>query len=170
MVFVTVGNSANCFNRLLMAVEHLASSGYFGKEEVIIQKGPCTEFNPVYCRAKDFFSPEEFDELLNQARLVICHGGCTLLNVIKQKKIPVVIPRRQKYGEIINDHQLHFVRTLAEQGLVSPAYEIDELPLAIEKTVDLSSKLTRFDIDRKSPMLNLIDLAVQELTKKYSDL
>ena len=131
MIFVTVGNANQGFKRLLQEVDRLAGEGFFGSEEVFLQTGRLSGFSPQNCLFKDFLRGKEFLEKMRDASLIICHGGCTALQVISLGKLPVVMPRMRRYREHINDHQVAFVRALAEKGRVIPAFEPAELKSAI---------------------------------------
>jgi UDP-N-acetylglucosamine transferase subunit ALG13 len=41
------------------------------------------------------------------------------------------MPRRRKYGEVVDDHQDELVQALCLEGRVIPAYEPQDLPNAI---------------------------------------
>ena len=131
MIFVTVGNATQGFRRLLDAVDRFAGGGLFGDDEVFIQSGNNPGFRPVYCKHEAFVSRDDFNRKIQAAGIVVCHGGATLFEVIKSGKTPVVMPRRKKYGEHIDDHQFELVQALVDEGRVIPCYEPDELPAAI---------------------------------------
>jgi len=162
MVFVTVGNANQGFTRLLAAIDQLAGQGVFGNDAVLIQSGHNEDFHPKHCKSQPFFAMEEFEELLKHSDLIISHGGCTLMSIVRLGKIPVAMPRIKKYGEHVNDHQVQLVEALASEGRVIPAYEPGELPVAIEEAKRRSESGVRSE-EKKSPMLNLIAKAIQEL-------
>jgi UDP-N-acetylglucosamine:LPS N-acetylglucosamine transferase len=109
---------------------------------------------------------EEFDRRLEEADLVISHGGCTVLSAIRLGKVPVVMPRRKKYGEHVNDHQVQLVQALAEEGRVIPAYEPEDLPGAIGKAMEARGKRLEVGGERKqNRMLELVGKAIEELMK-----
>ena len=159
MVFVTVGNATGGFRRLLDAVDRLAGEGFFNGEPVLVQSGNNPDFAPRHCEARAFLAIEEFRARLHEATLVICHGGATQLEVVRRGKIPVVMPRRRKYREIVNDHQLQLARLLAERRLASLAMEVEDLPHAIGRALSWPGPAP----DLKSDMLRLVDEAICEL-------
>lgn len=145
MIFVTVGNPHNPAPRILNAVEDLAVQGYFGDERVVVQSGHNPEFTPRRCTAVPFMDMETFTQHVREARVVICHAGAgSLSHVIRTGKTPVVIPRRHKYGEHIDDHQMELAQAFAQRGLVVVAAEVSELPAAIQEA--LSRPPLRVDI------------------------
>jgi len=48
---------------------------------------------------------------------VITHGGpSTYMQVLQHGKIPIVVPRQEKFGEHINDHQLRVSKQVIKKG------------------------------------------------------
>ena len=134
MVFVTVGNAHDGSMRLLNAVEALATAGYVGEEPVVIQSGNNSDFHPARCQSRPFLSMDEFQQHVREARVVICHAGAgTLSSVLRTGKTPVVIPRRVKYNEIVDDHQVELLEAFVKRGLVVAAREVEDLPAAIRE-------------------------------------
>ena len=132
MIFATVGNATQEFGRLIRAVDDWVAKGLAEGQPVFIQTGHSREVVPQYCEWGAFLPMDEFDWRLSSARLVICHGGCgTVLQAVRLGKVPVVMPRRKKYQEHVNDHQIQLVEVLASEGYVVPAYEPADLPGAI---------------------------------------
>lgn len=132
MIFLTVGNATQGFARLIEAVDSLGLRGGFGSEEVLAQTGHTCVEQSRYCQCRDFLPMEEFEALIRQAELIITHGGAgTLLHVLSLGRVPVVMPRRKKYGEHLDDHQVDLIQVLAGDGRVIPAYEVQDLPGAI---------------------------------------
>jgi UDP-N-acetylglucosamine transferase subunit ALG13 len=131
MIFVTVGNANQGFRRLLDAIDDLAASDIFKHDSVLVQCGSNSDFHPRNCAKQDFFPPEKYRELIETAEIIVCHGGAgTLHHVFQAGKVPVVMPRRQKYAEHVDD-QYALVKALAEQGRVIPAFEPADLPGAV---------------------------------------
>ena len=161
MVFVTVGNATQGFRRLLDAIERQAGAGLFGMEPVLIQSGHNPGFQSSRCEVKPFISMDEFNEAMEAASLIICHGGCTQLHAVRLGKVPVVMPRRKKYLEHVNDHQVQLVEALASQGKIVPAYEAGDLEAAITRARDLNENPV---VLAPSPMLSLVAQAIDELT------
>lgn len=164
MIFVTVGNATQGFRRLLDAVDTLCGNGHLRHEQVFIQTGRNPAFKSHHCECKPFLSLDEFQQWMEKADLIICHGGCgTLLHAVRLGKVPVVMPRRKKYGEHVNDHQLQLVEALAVEGRIIPAYEPEDLSQAIVDAV-------RRNVQRVPPppsrMIALVTHAIEELIGK----
>jgi UDP-N-acetylglucosamine transferase subunit ALG13 len=160
VVFVTVGNATQQFRRLLDAVDRVAESGAFGSERIFIQSGHNPGFQSLHCEVQPFVSMDEFEKLMSSATLIICHGGCTQLHAVRLGKVPVVMPRRKKYGEHVNDHQLELISALASEKKVVPAHEAADLAAAITEARRLNENPLPIS---SSPMLSLVARAIEEL-------
>lgn len=166
MIFVTVGNATQGFRRLLDAVEALASSGFFATERVVIQYGNNPDFSSRHCEASAFYSMEQFCDFMEKSDTIICHSGCgTMYHALRLGKIPVVMPRRKKYDEHVNDHQIQLVNALADQKRIVPAHEVADLPEAIRQ----SRSLSKDKPDRQPPpMIELVGRAIDDLMSHSS--
>jgi UDP-N-acetylglucosamine transferase subunit ALG13 len=133
VILVTVGNATQGFRRLLDRVDQLAGENAFRKKEMVfIQSGNNPEFHPLNCKHESFLNMETFRAKIREADLVITHAGAgTLLNALQAGKIPVVMPRRKKYGELVDDHQVELGEVLAAERRINPVYELEDLPAAI---------------------------------------
>jgi UDP-N-acetylglucosamine transferase subunit ALG13 len=161
LIFVTVGNATQPFDRLLSAIDELAGKGVFEGEHVLIQSGNSPEFEARHCEVRPFISMDEFSDLMEQASLIICHGGCgTQLHAIRLGKIPIVMPRLEKHGEHLNDHQLQLVQALAAERKIVPAYDVNDLAQAIIQARELNKMSL---VAQTSPMLGLVAQAIEDL-------
>ena len=127
MIFVTVGTHEQPFDRLVAYIDQLKENGTL-TEEVIIQTGFST-YEPKHCRWQKLFPYKEMVQMVEQARIVITHGGpSSFIMPLQIGKIPVVVPRQKQYDEHVNDHQLIFAKALAErQGNLIVVEDIAEL-------------------------------------------
>ena len=114
MIYVTVGTHEQPFNRLVQCVDELKGNGII-EEDVVIQSG-FSDYEIKHCEHKKLFSSQEVAENYANARIIIMHGGpSTMIESIRDGKIPIVVPRQKKYGEHINDHQLEFCRAVQDR-------------------------------------------------------
>ena len=115
MIFVTVGTHEQQFNRLIRQIDELKEEGVI-TSDVFIQVG-FSDYQPRFCRWERFLSYDEMNNLMEKADIIITHGGpATFMNVIANGKKPVVVPRRKKFGEHVNDHQLDFCKRIVQEG------------------------------------------------------
>ncbi len=127
MIFVTVGTHEQQFNRLVEYIDLLKEQEKI-KEDVLIQTGYST-YEPKFCRWEKLLPYEEMQKNIADARIVISHGGpASFVAPLQLGKIPIVVPRSHAFEEHVNDHQVEFVKTVAERmGTIIPVYEITEL-------------------------------------------
>jgi UDP-N-acetylglucosamine transferase subunit ALG13 len=161
LVFVTVGTATQGFPRLLRAVDEHAGAGLFGEEPVLMQVGSTRDFIPRHAEWRPFWPRPEFDRLVREASLIVMHGGATVLEVVRLGKVPVVMPRRKKYGEHVNDHQLELVELLAAEGRLVPAWEPGDFPAAVREARGRAAPPVR-----SAPMVGLVEAAIRELIER----
>lgn len=114
MIFVTVGTHEQQFNRLIQCVDELKRDGVI-REDVFIQTGFST-YEPQYCRWSKLIPYEEMVKNVEQARIVITHGGpASFIMPLQMGKVPIVVPRQLQYGEHVNDHQVEFANAVSER-------------------------------------------------------
>ncbi|NEG79201.1 glycosyltransferase [Bifidobacterium avesanii] len=141
MIFVTVGTHEQAFNRLIRAVDELKGNGII-QEPVIMQTGYCT-YEPKHCQWNKFLSYDEMKKNVDQARIVISHGGpSSFLMPLKEGKIPIVMPRKSEYNEHVNDHQVDFVQAVKKRyNNIIAVYETPQLKESIIHYNEIISKM-----------------------------
>lgn len=127
MIFVTVGTHEQPFNRLIKKVDELVADGTI-TEPVVMQTGFST-YVPKHCEWHEMLSYDEMKRYIDEARIVITHGGpASFIEVLQAGKIPVVVPRLAEFGEHVNDHQEEFVKIVQNRmGNIIPVYKIAHL-------------------------------------------
>lgn len=125
MIFVTVGTHEQPFNRL---VEYMDKWAETHDEKVIMQTGFST-YEPKHCEWSKLYPFETMKKLVDDARIVVTHGGpSSFIMPLQVGKVPVVVPRVKELNEHVNDHQLDFAKAVAErQGNIIVVENIDEL-------------------------------------------
>ena len=127
MIFVTVGTHEQPFNRLIKKVDDLVADGSI-KDEVIMQTGFST-YKPEHCKWQKMMSYDEMQQNLKDARIVITHGGpSSFIEALQFEKIPIVVPRQEKFHEHVNNHQVEFTKLIVKRmNNIIPVYDIDDL-------------------------------------------
>ena len=127
MIFVTVGTHEQPFNRLVKKMDELKKEGII-TEEVIIQTGFST-YKPQYCQWSKLIPYQQMIKNVEDARIVITHGGpASFIMPLQIGKTPIVVPRQQRFNEHVNDHQVEFARNVAERmGTIIPVEDIEKL-------------------------------------------
>lgn len=135
MIFVTVGTHEQPFDRLLKEMDRLVETGVI-TEEVFIQSG-YTDYEPAHCQWSKLLPYSDMEKYVQEARLVITHGGpSSFIMPLQVGKTPIVVPRQEKYGEHVNDHQLNF------------ALEVEKRQkniLVVQDISDLAAAITEYD-------------------------
>jgi UDP-N-acetylglucosamine transferase subunit ALG13 len=110
MIFVTVGTTHFPFDRLLSAVATLETD-----EELVVQRGP-SHVPLANARVMDFLSFDELNHHVRTAKTVISHAGVgSIMVALSHGKRPIVVPRLERFGEAVDDHQLQ-VATLLDRA------------------------------------------------------
>jgi UDP-N-acetylglucosamine transferase subunit ALG13 len=127
MIFVTVGTHEQSFDRLVQRIDELKADDTI-QEEVIIQTGFST-YEPKYCKWSKLIPYKDMVKNVNEARIVITHGGpASFIMPLQIGKVPVVVPRQHSFDEHVNDHQVDFVKAVSvRMGMIIPVYEIEKL-------------------------------------------
>jgi UDP-N-acetylglucosamine transferase subunit ALG13 len=126
MIFVTVGTNEAPFDRLLQGVSALTTT-----EEIVVQYG-ASDIRPKRAQLVDFLAFDEVVQNILQARVVITHAGVGSIMVsLANGKRPIVVPRRKRYAEAVDDHQLQLGRRFDAAGLVT----LVENPFALGEVV-----------------------------------
>ena len=161
MIFVTVGTHEQQFNRLVEYMDQWAANH---DEPVIIQTG-YSRYEPKHCQWKRLYPHEEITELIKEARIVISHGGpSSFVMVLKEKKIPIVVPRQLAYNEHINDHQLDFCRELARRWEnIILVEDVDALSNVIERYDDLTKDMRNDYTSNTENFVTRIEDMIEEL-------
>ena len=135
MIFVTVGTHEQPFNRLVKYIDELKEKRFI-EEEVIIQTGFST-YEPKYCKWRKLFPYQDMLKNVEEARIVITHGGpSSFIMPLQIGKVPIVVPRKKEFDEHVNDHQVEFAKTVAErQGNI----------IVVEKINDLKDIISNYD-------------------------
>jgi len=161
MIFVTVGTHEQAFNRLVEEVDKLKRENVI-EDDVFIQTGYST-YEPKYCEWSKFVQFDDMKKYISEARIVITHGGpASFLSVLEYKKAPIVVPRKVKFDEHVNDHQLDFAMKIQNFGYnIIVVDEISDL----EKTIsDYKNNSESFKTNNEAFNKNLSNI-IQRLVE-----
>lgn len=112
MVFVTVGTQKQDFSRIFKLVEN---SKELQNEEINAQVG-YSNFKSEKINVFNFVDPVIYSEMVENAEIVICHGGVgSIFDALLKKKKVIAVPRLKKYGEHVNDHQEEICEALEKE-------------------------------------------------------
>lgn len=136
-IFITLGSQKFQFNRLLRAVDELCEKGTVDAGDVFAQIG-YSDYLPKNFSYKKFLDRDEFSKEMGKADIVITHGGTgAIIGAVKKGKKVIAVPRRAKYGEHVDDHQLQLIKQFDNLNLICSCQDTGKLDVAL-KTVQLT--------------------------------
>lgn len=145
MIFVTVGTHEQQFNRLIEEVDRLKGEGVI-EDEVIMQTGFST-YEPKCCSWSKLISYHEMQKNINEARIIITHGGpASFIAPLQVGKIPIVVPRQSRYDEHVNNHQVEFCKRVES--------EMDNIIL-VEDCKNLKKAIMEYEISCERKNMDL---------------
>ena len=166
MIFVTVGTHEQGFDRLVKEIDELKRDNII-KDEVIIQKG-YTEYEPKYCKAYKLIGYDEMQKYLDEAKIIITHGGpASFIAPLTIGKVPIVVPRQKDFNEHVNNHQLEFVRQVVERdNSIIPVYDIKELKDILLNYDEIVSKMKENYTSNNKIFCEKLDKEIKSLFKE----
>lgn len=157
MILVLLGTQNNSFVRLLQEVEKNINSGNI-TDEVVVQAG-YTKYNSNKMKIHNLISSQEMEQLVDEANLVISHGGVgSTLQCVKKGKVVIGVPRQKKYNEHVNDHQKQLIETFASQGYIIAIKEVTDLEKALKQAKEFRPKKY---ISNTENMIRLIEKYIE---------
>jgi UDP-N-acetylglucosamine transferase subunit ALG13 len=116
LVFVSVGTDHHPFDRLIGWVDAWLPEGV----RCVVQHG--TSAPPSRAEGMPFLDHGELTALLDEAAVVVSHGGPTTITESRRHgRRPIVVPRSPSLGEHVDDHQQRFCARMEAKGLISAA-------------------------------------------------
>lgn len=124
LVFATVGNATQPFDRFVRMVDEAAARTGL---RTLIQVGR-SNHPPEHAEAVAFIGRPEFERLVREADFVVTHAGVgSVMTSIGLGKAPLVVVRRSRLGEVIDDHQAELATELSRAGLIRIAESAEDL-------------------------------------------
>ena len=157
-IFLSVGTQKFPFDRLVKMVDR-AVNDHASIYTAYGQTGYST-YTPVSFKSKPFLQRDEFDSLIRDSDLIITHGGVsTIVTGLKYKKKIIVVPRLQKYGEHVDDHQKQICDAFGEKGFVLTVNDGDDIWEAIQKSEHFHFQPY---ISHRLDMINMIENFIEQ--------
>lgn len=133
MILVTLGTQDKTFERLLKAIDKQIKKGNI-KDRVVVQSG-FTKYESNNMEIFDLIPMKTFDKLMDEADLIITHGGVgSILGAIRKNKKVIAIPRLAKYKEHTNDHQKQIVDEFVSKQYILTCKDLNKIHLVIEES------------------------------------
>jgi len=161
-IFVTLGLEWFPFNRLIKIMDNFQKKNT-KTHNVFIQTGR-TQLNPIFCDFKDLLTPEEMKNHINQADIIVCHGGIgTVLSCFFNGKSPIIFPRLEKLGEHVDNHQVEFTNQLKKLKKTPVAIDETELTYLIENFNNLKSTFINLQNNNKQKIIDYLKKEIKKL-------
>ncbi len=132
MILVLLGTQHNEFKRLLEKIEEAIDNGFI-KERVVVQAG-YTKYKTDKMKVFDMISKEVLNNLVDEANIVITHGGIgSIIMALKKHKKVIAVPRLHEFNEHVNDHQRQIVNIFNEKNYLIGLQNVEDLPEALKQ-------------------------------------
>lgn len=126
-VVAVCGTHHQPFDRLVRALDAMASESTV---DVWIQYGDSTP--PSHADGARVVARDALQERIAGADVVVTHGGPgAIWDALDARRATVVVPRRRRHGEHVDDHQVAFARHLERHGQVTVVDDVALLPAAV---------------------------------------
>jgi UDP-N-acetylglucosamine transferase subunit ALG13 len=139
-ILVTLGFESFSFDRLVRVIDN-GMRDHLIAGEILIQTGHSVY--PVrFCESKRFLRFEEIMSCFKKAEIIVGHAGVgTALLCLSLGKIPILFPRRAKYREHVDDHQIRFAQKMEKLGAALVAHDENDLLFKIKQYRPLVASL-----------------------------
>ena len=144
MIFVTSGSMLP-FDRLFRVVDDAIERGLI-EEEVFGQIGE-GKYEPKNFEFVRFVDKADFDKYIKEASLILGHAGIGVIIQALDSGTPLlVLPRRQKFGAHVQEHQVATALKFEELGHLL-AFEEGDLAEKLERVKTFTPKPRRPRVD-----------------------
>lgn len=134
MIFVALGTHEQPFDRALDAVAPLAE-----RDSVVVQHGHTPPRPGLDADWIEFADYDTIVGLMADSAAVVCHAGVgTIMTALAAGKTPVVVPRLERFGEHVDDHQLQITEAFAQRGFVVHCAEGGDIAACVDQAVAAS--------------------------------
>lgn len=151
MILVTLGTQDQKFYRLLDYIEtsHI-------NDRIVVQAGGSSDYKSKKMEIFKFIDYDEMNKLIDEADVIITHGGTgSILTPLKKGKKVIACARLEKYQEHINDHQKEIVTLFKNEGYILELNEENKLD-------DLMKEMKKFKVKK---YISNTDNFISELKK-----
>jgi len=130
LIFVIVGSQKFPFERLIREMDRLVEKGVI-QDEVVAQIGVST-YEPKHMKWHRFMDKENFDHHIENCDILVTHAGegSIMTGLLKKRKV-IAVPRYERLGEHVSDHQLEIARALEKQNCIINVEDISRLESVI---------------------------------------
>lgn len=136
LLLASVGSDHHPFTRLVLWMDDYVSAVSPRRAlRYVCQHG--TAPAPRHGEGHRYIDHAELQSLMGRASAVVVQGGpYSMIESVRNGRVPIVVPRRGVLREVVDDHQLAFCRFLAEQNMVLLATTREELHRLLDEVLD----------------------------------
>lgn len=128
LVVALVGTDHHPFDRLVDLLD--AAAVRHAGHRFVVQHGATRA--PLVAEGVDYLPHGELLALLDEADVVICHGGpATIMDARARGHVPICVPRDPARAEHVDGHQQAFAAQAGRRGLVRLATTTKDLEAAL---------------------------------------
>lgn len=115
LVVALTGTDHHPFDRMVEWIDEAALR--HRDTDFVVQYGAARA--PQLAAGYDYLAHDHLQELLEQATVVVCHGGPgTVTEARDAGHVPLCMPRDPRLGEHVDDHQQRFAALVGSVGVV----------------------------------------------------
>lgn len=131
-IFVPLGTQNFPFNRLITALNDLVKEGIYKPEDIVMQS-TIYDVEPMFTHV-GLIPVHEFNRYMQESKLVITHAGVnSIISCMQMGKALLIVPRLQKYGEHVDNHQMEIAHLMEEKYDVLVVHDMTELKMMIKR-------------------------------------
>lgn len=139
-ILITVGASEYGLDRLLKIIDELCDEGILDGTHIIAQKG-ASKYESRNFQSFDLIAREDFQKYMEIADLIIAHAGTgSVIPPLKLGKKIIVFPRRECFGEHLDDHQLELSNVFTTAGYTLCAIDKQSMLQCLAEVENFSPK------------------------------
>lgn len=132
-ILISVGASEYGLDRLLKIIDDLCEEGILEGKHIIAQRGT-SKYTPKNFKSFKLIARDEYQAYMDNADVIISHAGTgSVIPPLKMGKKVIVFPRREKFGEHIDDHQLELAEIFTAAGCTMCATNKEDMIECIRK-------------------------------------
>lgn len=137
-IFTATGTQKFPFDRMLKKLDEVAQK--HPDWEIFAQSGACV-YKPEHYASEAFIDKAAFDRHIEEADLIVTHGGAgVIVTSLRLRKKVVAVPRLREYGEHVDDHQKQIITAFESGGYLFGCWELEELEDIMEKALEMQPK------------------------------
>ncbi|UMG91339.1 glycosyltransferase [Nocardioides sp. TF02-7] len=159
-----VGTDHHPFNRLIDWLDEAAVRN--PAVRFVVQHGASRA--PLVAHGRDFLPYEEVVRLVDEADVVVCHGGPgTIMDARGAGHVPICVPRDPGLGEHVDGHQQRFAAVMNDEGMVVTCTSSASFQVALAERLELGKATERRDVDDATVAArHRVTIALDELVEQ----